>query len=92
MKAERAVVHFIGHVQGVGFRYTCRHLANEFTVTGYVKNLPNGQVELAIEGERAEIESFLREIDRSHLKPFIRERALDWRPATGEWPYFRIEH
>jgi acylphosphatase len=92
MSSERAVILFSGHVQGVGFRYTCRHLANGFTVTGYVRNLSDGRVELALEGERDEIEEFLREIDKSHLKPFIREQQIDWQPATGEWPHFRIEH
>lgn len=92
MKTERATVQFSGHVQGVGFRYVCRHLANGFAVTGYVKNLPNGQVELVLEGERPEIEAFLQEIEQSHLKSCIRERTLHWQPSTGEWPYFRIEH
>ena len=92
MQTERAIVFFSGHVQGIGFRYTCRSLAKGFSVTGYVKNLVDGRVELAAEGERTEIEGFLQAIEESDLKPFIRERAVDWQPATGGWRDFHIEH
>lgn len=52
-------VHYRGRVQGVGFRMTARRLAVGFTVTGYVKNLPDNRVELVVAGEPAEIERFL---------------------------------
>ena len=42
-----------GRVQGVGFRYTVASIARRFPVTGYVKNLPDGNVELAVDGEFA---------------------------------------
>lgn len=42
---------FHGHVQGVGFRYTTRQIARRFPVTGYVRNLPDGTVELVVEGD-----------------------------------------
>ena len=43
-------MYFSGHVQGVGFRYTTRSVASRFAVTGYVRNLPDGRVELVAEG------------------------------------------
>ena len=43
-------VIFVGRVQGVGFRWTTKNLADGFEVTGYVKNLPNGTVEMVAEG------------------------------------------
>ncbi|MDD2707941.1 MAG: acylphosphatase [Verrucomicrobiae bacterium] len=89
---ERAIVHFSGHVQGVGFRYTCRQLVNEFMLTGYVKNLEDGRVELGLEGEKPEIDGYLEELEKSGLKSFIRQRTIDWQPATGEWHHFRIVH
>ena len=92
MKTERVVIFYSGHVQGIGFRWACRDLAKGFAVTGYVKNLDDGRVELLAEGERVEVEEFLRAIDKSHLKPFIRERAMNWQPATGGWRDFYIEH
>ncbi len=92
MKTERAVVYYNGHVQGVGFRYTCRALALEFSVTGYIKNLDDGRVELVAEGEREEIEKFLEAIRQSDLKPFIRNCTVDWQPASTQWKDFYIEH
>ena len=51
----RRTSHFSGHVQGVGFRYTVADVAEDFDVRGYVRNLPDGRVELVAEGDEAEI-------------------------------------
>jgi acylphosphatase len=55
-------VRYTGRVQGVGFRYTAQHLAEKFLVSGYVRNLPNGDVELAAEGEAERVEAFLNAV------------------------------
>ncbi len=54
---HRRVV-YEGRVQGVGFRYTCAKIARRYRVNGYVKNLTNGQVELAVSGTAAVVEQF----------------------------------
>lgn len=90
MNTEHATVIYSGCVQGVGFRFACRRLAMGFSVTGYVKNLPNGRVELAVEGDRPEIEEFLKAIEEGDLKPFIRQRTLEWKSASGNWRDFHI--
>ena len=64
MTTERHRVWYDGRVQGVGFRYTARSLARGFPVAGYVRNLPDGRVELVVEGEAAAVASFLEAIDR----------------------------
>ena len=53
---------FEGNVQGVGFRYAVKQIAMGFDVCGWVKNLPEGTVELQICGEEEEVEEFLKEI------------------------------
>ena len=55
----RREVWYEGRVQGVGFRYTTRRIADRFQVTGFVKNLPDGRVWLVAEGAADEIERFL---------------------------------
>lgn len=55
-------VRFEGRVQGVGFRYTVLDVSRGFEVCGWVKNLPDGAVEMLASGERGEVEDFLREI------------------------------
>ncbi len=64
--------YFSGHVQGVGFRYTTKQLAKGFDVTGYVRNLVDGRVELEAEGTERECRRFLVEIE-SELDSYIRK-------------------
>lgn len=64
--------HFSGHVQGVGFRYATAQVAKGFEVTGYVKNLLDGRVELEVEGPLAECRAFLAAI-QDEMDAFIRQ-------------------
>ncbi len=89
---KRVRVYFTGRVQGVGFRYSTRALATGFEVTGFVKNLPDGGVELVAEGDAAELEGLLKAIESSHLASLIRSRQSDWADATGEFRTFSIAH
>lgn len=60
MAAKRVI--FEGRVQGVGFRYTTKDIARGFDVRGWVKNLPDGTVELQVDGNADEVAAFLKEI------------------------------
>ena len=88
----RLQVHFSGHVQGVGFRYTVQRLALGFDVTGWVKNLSDGRVEMLIEGERGELEAFQAAIPNAGSRRFIRDTQSDWSDGTGEFRGFEIAH
>lgn len=88
---ERREVYYAGHVQGVGFRYSVRHLAAGFAVTGFVRNLPDGRVQLIAEGARDELTGFLAAI-ADHMSNYIRDIAVDTRPGTGEFSSFEIRH
>jgi acylphosphatase len=68
-------VFYEGHVQGVGFRYTVRHIAKGFDVTGWVRNLPDGRVELQLTGDEGEVRAFLDQIAQSELHSLIREKT-----------------
>jgi acylphosphatase len=52
-------IRYSGRVQGVGFRYTAQRVASSYTVNGYVRNLPTGDVELVAGGEENEVRQFL---------------------------------
>lgn len=89
MIAKRVI--FTGRVQGVGFRYTTREIANGFDVTGTVKNLPDGTVELEVAGEPAEVDEYLKEItEESPVAHFIKEVKVDDIPPRDDLRGFRI--
>ena len=88
---HRHTVYYKGHVQGVGFRYTTHSIARNHEVTGYVRNLPDGRVELVAEGNRQDIDAFLEAI-RDRLANHIRDERCDIGPATGEFTGFEIRH
>ena len=67
-------VFYEGRVQGVGFRYTVRHLAKGYDILGWVRNLPDGRVELLIGGEPEEVAGFLDAIVESELAGFIKSQ------------------
>src|SRR5829696_2148114 len=62
--AHRRTCHFTGRVQGVGFRYTVHNLAMPHDVRGYVRNLPDGRVELVMEGADGEMDQVLDSVRR----------------------------
>jgi acylphosphatase len=87
--SECREVLYAGHVQGVGFRYTAQHVARLYRITGYVRNLSDGRVELVVEGERSEIEGFLQDIS-ARMGHYIRSMTEKKRPATHVYSDFRI--
>ena len=88
---KRMTVSFIGHVQGVGFRYSTQQIATGFDVLGTVENLPDGSVRLIAEGDETELTEFLQEIADSHLRAHIRQKEVVWTEATGGLSGFKIK-
>jgi acylphosphatase len=80
-EVHHETIHFSGRVQGVGFRYTTRQVAQEFEVTGFVQNLVDGRVLLDVEGQPDQINAFVTAIEE-RMHGLIRqvERRADQRP------------
>lgn len=85
----RRTCHFSGRVQGVGFRYTVNHSALRYNVRGYVKNLPDGRVELVMEGADAEMDRLVEDIS-GQMSGFIRDVNCQMSPETGEFSDFSV--
>jgi len=68
-------VFYDGRVQGVGFRYTARRVASGYDVAGYVRNLPDGRVELVASGEPDEVDEFLAAMRESELAGHIENES-----------------
>ena len=91
-KGVRLTAHFSGHVQCVGFRFTAVHIARAFpSVTGYVRNMRDGRVELVAEGPRADVEALLEEV-RREMRSYIRGVEAGHSVATGEFDSFGVRY
>jgi len=86
---HRRTCYFKGRVQGVGFRYTVKNIAMQYDVLGYVKNLPDGRVELVMEGPEDEINAVINEVNRK-MGNYVADVGAFTNPATGEFEQFSI--
>jgi acylphosphatase len=86
---KRLHIIYTGSVQGVGFRYTARSIAQGLGLAGWVRNVPDGSVELVAEGEesilRQLLDSIRREMNYTHFT-----EQVSWEPGTGEFKRFEV--
>jgi acylphosphatase len=75
-------VYYSGRVQGVGFRYTAHHVAQEHDVAGFVRNLPDGRVEVKVEGSLEQVEAFLSALAQ-RMSGYIEETQMLEEPPQG---------
>lgn len=85
----RREVYFEGRVQGVGFRFRTREIAEQFMVQGFVENLDDGRVHLIVEGKADETQRFLDAVQQA-LRANIRQMHASTSPPTGEFDRFDI--
>ena len=85
----RRQVRYRGQVQGVGFRWTARRVAAGYAVSGYVRNLADGSVELVAEGAADEVGRFLIEINE-RLGEYIRDVETSESATGGGFSGFEI--
>ena len=90
MNRKRVRVLYSGSVQGIGFRYSAKATATGFEVTGTIRNLADGRVELVAEGAKDELDAFRQAIRDSGLGHFIKSEDVGWAAASGEFRGFEI--
>ncbi len=86
---RRVTVYYSGRVQGVGFRFTTQQIARNLAVTGFVRNLSDGRVEMVAEGASDEIDRLLAQVD-SAMKANIATTERDESAGTDEFSGFAI--
>ncbi len=86
---KRAHAFYEGRVQGVGFRFTVAGAARPYNVTGFVRNLRDGRVELVAEGEEKEARAFLGDVSAS-MAGYIRSEDVSWHDHVGEFDDFSV--
>lgn len=82
-------VYFTGIVQGVGFRYTVHRYASDMGIGGWVRNLPDGRVEMKAEGEKLLLEELLERIE-VHFSGSLREKQMYWDDHLEHFTEFKI--
>ena len=80
---------FRGNVQGVGFRYSTHRIARRYDVTGFVRNCPDGTVEMLIQGPAADVDACLRDVQDS-FAGYIRNTKVEEIPYASGYDGFRI--
>ncbi len=80
-----------GHVQGVGYRYYTYRLAKRYGIRGYVKNLPDGSVEVVAEGDGENFERFLKDVARGPHSAIVTNVSVEDIPPRG-FESFEIEY
>ena len=91
LNAEMVARHiiFIGHVQGVGFRFTAHRIASRYQLAGFVRNLSDGTVEMLAQGPAEDIEECIRDIKEA-LAGYVRQTVIDEVPPNPKYTDFRI--
>jgi acylphosphatase len=87
---KQARVYYSGRVQGVGFRFTAQDIARGLGVCGWVKNLPDGRVEILAEAEEDVLADFLSRLQH-YFSRYIQDADTQLGAASGEYKSFSIE-
>ena len=91
MSSVQVHIFYAGTVQGVGFRYTVLNCARALGLKGWVKNLPDGRVELCVEGPEDKIKT-LRENSNDHFNGYIKNKEENFDPPAGTFKDFQITY
>ena len=89
MANEHRILHFSGMVQDVGFRFTACRVADNYDVTGYVCNLPDGCVECVVEGPSEQIDAFQQELADA-MAGYIQSHTQQQAAYTGKFSSFNV--
>jgi acylphosphatase len=86
-----AEIFVSGDVQGVGYRFFTQRVAEELKLSGWVCNLPDGRVQVEIEGPRAKVEELLARLRVGPRLASVTDVAVTWKAATGSARGFTID-
>ena len=84
-------IFYSGKVQGIGFRYTVQSIAHDLGLVGWVKNLPDGRVEMCIEGTQEKITRLCQEIEE-HFEGYITSKEEKSLRTNEQLNDFRIRY
>lgn len=86
----RVHIRISGRVQGVAFRYYARNMANRLGIKGWIRNLPDGDVEVVIEGMKNRIVQMISWCKKGPNLAIVENVKIDRQPYAGEFQQFNI--
>jgi acylphosphatase len=86
----RARLLIKGRVQGVGFRWYVRQVANDLRLAGYVRNLVTGDVEVDVEGKRDTVETLIKRIHTGPSFAKVFDVSVEWGEYSATYDSFAI--
>jgi len=86
---KRLHIYYNGRVQGVGFRFSAEYIAQELNLTGWIKNLPDGRVELIAEGDEGILKKLIDEIE-NRMGSYVSNQLVYWEEFKGEFEHFGV--
>ena len=90
MLLVRAAIRVTGRVQGVWFRQSTKQIADQYGVTGWVRNNPDFSVSAVFEGNEAAVKAVIDWCQQGPEMAHVEDRELEWQVATGEFDQFRV--
>ena len=89
-KAVRLLVQ--GRVQGVGFRWFVLQSARDLRLTGWVRNLADGNVEVYAEGSQSEIDELIEQVKKGPAFSRVQHVVIEWRAYRGAYDSFDVTY
>ncbi len=80
---------FTGRVQGVGFRFTARRAANRRQLTGFVRNVPDGTVEMLAQGRPEDVDDCIQDL-KEYFSGYLKETRIEEIPPDTKYTDFQI--
>jgi len=90
MAQRQARLKIHGRVQGVGYRFSAERRASRLGLRGWVRNCPDGTVEILAEGEIKNLGSLVAWCKRGPFGARVQRVDLSWKEASGKYPDFSV--
>ena len=92
MTVKQGSAHLLitGMVQGVGYRWFVMRRAKEYNLVGYVRNLPDGDVEVEVEGDRGLVIDFAEELKIGPHSGHVTDVKINWGEFENKFKGFEL--
>lgn len=85
-------IELYGRIQGVGFRYFTKRLANKLNLKGFVKNMPDGSVLINVFGDENNLDQFLSKVKEGPVSANVENYNKQKIPDDNLYKHFRIKY